>query len=132
MILVVGVSAPALAGSCSVELSGNFRCDDGTTLKSNGLGGFTSSNGATLSPDGSGGFRSQDGSTALKQNGYGGLTNEGGGNGLSGGSYGGPLQTRLPQGSDLGAGRRVGVYGFAQPQANRDCRSDAFGGYRCR
>jgi hypothetical protein len=125
-------AAPAAAQSCSVELSGSFRCDNGVVLKANGLGGLKTDGGMNLSPDGSGGYRSQDG-MSLRPNGLGGLTAEGGVAATTGGSYGAPLRPSLQQGPDLASSRRVGAGGgYAAPLANRDCRADSFGGYRCR
>jgi hypothetical protein len=130
-LLALGVAASAAAQTCSVELSGSYRCSDGTVLKPNGQGGFQANNGATLSPDGSGGFRSQGG-LSLRPNGYGGLSVESGG-ATTGGSYGAPLRPAGPQTPDPGSGLRSGAYGgYAFPQSGRDCRADGFGGYRCR
>lgn len=131
MIFAIGSVAPVAAQTCSVELSGSYRCSDGSVLKPNGQGGFQASNGATLSPDGSGGFRSQSG-LALRPNGYGGLSVEGA-TASTGGSYGAPLRPSGPRTPDPTSGLRAGSSGgYAFPQAGRDCRTDSFGGFRCR
>jgi hypothetical protein len=133
LMLALSVAASAAAQSCSVQLNGGFRCDNGAVLTPNGLGGFKTQSGTVLSPDGAGGFRGTDG-TVLTPNGLGGLTgNAGGAAPTTGGSYGAPLRPNLQQGPDYASGRRVGSGGgYAAPVPNRDCRADSFGGYRCR
>lgn len=132
LLFATGLIAPAGAVTCSVELSGSYRCDDGTTLKPDGQGGFRASNGTVLKPDGTGSFRSPNG-LMLRQNGYGGLNYDSGVRATTGGSYGNPLQPSLNQGPDYASSRRVGAGGgYASPLPNRDCRPDAFGGYRCK
>jgi hypothetical protein len=85
-----------------------------------------------FSPDGSGGFRGTDG-TSFKQNGLGGLTMENGAAATTGGSYGAALRPSTQQGPDYASSRRVGSSGgYAAPLANKECRTDSFGGYRCR
>jgi len=130
ILLLSGFAAPAGAVSCSVELNGGYRCDDGSTLKPDGQGGLKAGSG-TLSPDGSGGFRGPNG-IVLRPNGYGGLNVESGARATTGGSSSTPLQPRMYQGPDSVSGRRVEGGGFAVPQPGKDCRPDTFGGYRCR
>jgi len=132
LALACCVAAPVAAQTCSVELSGSYRCTDGTVLKPNSQGGFSTTGGASLTPDGSGGFRGQDG-MSLRPNGYGGLSIEGSSTTTTGGSYGAPLRPAGPRTPDVNSGVRAGAGGgFTSPQAGRDCRPDAFGGFRCR
>jgi hypothetical protein len=133
LMFASGMVTAAAAQSCSVQLNGGFRCDNGAVLTPNGLGGFKTQSGTVLSPDGAGGFRGTDG-TVLTPNGLGGLTGTAGAAAATtGGSYGAPLRPNLQQGPDRASGSRVGAGGgYTAPLANKDCRPDAFGGYRCR
>jgi len=128
---LVGRAGPAAAGTCVVELSGAFRCDDGTTFKPNGQGGLKTDKGQTMAPDGSGGYRAPDGST-LKPDGNGGLRREQTEIATTGGSFGAPLQPHPSGIPDLNTSRHVDRFGQAQPTPGRDCRADSFAGFRCK
>ena len=126
VLLLLGSVGPAMAANCVVELSGSYRCDDGTVLKPGSGGSLRAerggAQGTTLLPDGTGGFRGEG--QQLRPNGYGGLSTES--------EAAGRRAAQFPGVPDQASGLRVGNSGYAAPLPNRDCRQDAFGGFRCR